>query len=57
MLLHVVRCFEDEVIHHVDATVDPARDIETINLELLLADMEVVDHMIQKRVHNFNVFN
>ncbi|CAM9208616.1 unnamed protein product, partial [Ectocarpus fasciculatus] len=37
-IVHVVRCFEDENIIHVDNTVDPARDMEVINLELILAD-------------------
>ncbi len=41
-VVHVVRCFEDENIIHVDGTVDPARDIETINLELIFADMDTV---------------
>ncbi|MEA4824697.1 MAG: redox-regulated ATPase YchF [Clostridiaceae bacterium] len=42
-IVHVVRCFEDENILHVDGSVDPARDIEVINLELILADMETLD--------------
>ena len=41
-IVHVVRCFEDENIIHVDGCIDPARDIETINLELIFADMETV---------------
>ena len=41
-IVHVVRCFEDENIVHVDGSVNPARDIETINLELIFADMEAV---------------
>lgn len=41
-IVHVVRCFEDENIVHVDGSIDPARDIETINLELIFADMETV---------------
>ncbi len=41
-VVHVVRCFDDENIIHVDGAVDPARDIETINLELIFADMETV---------------
>lgn len=45
-IVHVVRCFEDENITHVENTIDPVRDIETINLELILADIEAV----QKRV-------
>ncbi len=41
-IVHVVRCFDDENIIHVDGSVDPKRDIETINLELIFADMETV---------------
>ena len=41
-IVHVVRCFEDENIIHVDGSVDPVRDMETINLELIFADMETV---------------
>ena len=41
-LAHVVRCFEDENITHVDGSVDPRRDVEVINLELILADLESV---------------
>ncbi len=41
-IVHVVRCFEDENIIHVDGSIDPARDIETINLELIFADMDTV---------------
>ena len=47
-ILHVVRCFEDSDIIHVDGTVDPIRDIETIDTELLLADLQSVDSMTQK---------
>lgn len=47
-IVHVVRCFEDSNIVHVDSKVDPVRDIETINLELILADLEVVDKRIAK---------
>lgn len=45
---HVVRCFNDENITHVSGNVDPIRDIEIINLELILADMEQVDKRISK---------
>ncbi|HET7580524.1 MAG TPA: redox-regulated ATPase YchF [Bacillales bacterium] len=45
---HVVRCFEDKNITHVSGTVDPIADIETINLELILADMETVDKRFAK---------
>lgn len=45
-ICHVVRCFDDENITHVDGKVDPISDIETINLELVLADLESVDKRI-----------
>lgn len=45
---HVVRCFEDENITHVSGRVDPIRDIEVINLELILADLESVDKRISR---------
>lgn len=41
-IVHVVRCFEDENVTHVENSVDPVRDIETINLELILSDIEAV---------------
>src|SRR5690349_18327440 len=41
-IVQVVRCFEDEDIHHVSGTVDPVRDIEVINTELLLADLDQI---------------
>lgn len=47
-ICHVVRCFEDENITHVDGKVDPIADIETINLELVLADLESVDKRIAR---------
>ena len=47
-IVHVVRCFEDENIIHVDGSIDPARDIETINLELIFADMETVSRRQDK---------
>ncbi|MBQ4092905.1 MAG: redox-regulated ATPase YchF [Firmicutes bacterium] len=47
-IVHVVRCFEDENIVHVDGSVDPARDIETINLELIFSDIEVLDRRMVK---------
>jgi GTP-binding protein YchF len=47
-IVHVVRCFEDSNIIHVDGNVDPARDIETINLELIFSDMEILDRRISK---------
>ena len=51
-IVHVVRCFEDENIIHVDGSIDPARDIETINLELIFADMETVSRRRDKAVKN-----
>jgi len=47
-IVHVVRCFEDEDITHVEGAVDPIRDIETINLELILADLESLDKQISR---------
>ena len=47
-VVHVVRCFEDENVIHVDGTVDPARDIETVNLELILSDLEILERRIDK---------
>ena len=52
-IVHVVRCFENENIIHVDGSVDPARDIETINLELILADLETVQRRFEKAQKNF----
>ena len=42
-IVHVVRCFENDDIIHVEGSIDPTRDIETINLELLLSDAEILD--------------
>ena len=47
-IVHVVRCFDNANIIHVDGSVDPARDIETIELELLFADLEVLDRRMAK---------
>ena len=47
-IVHVVRCFEDGNVVHVDGSVDPLRDIETINLELIFSDIEILDRRIQK---------
>ncbi|GAA0378146.1 redox-regulated ATPase YchF [Bacillus horti] len=47
-IAHVVRCFVDENITHVSGSVDPVRDIETINLELILADLESVEKRIER---------
>ena len=48
-LAHVVRCFDDPNVVHVDGSVDPARDAATINTELLLADIEAVDRRLSKQ--------
>ncbi len=47
-IVHVVRCFDDENVTHVSGKVDPVDDIETINLELIFADMEAVERRIAK---------
>jgi GTP-binding protein YchF len=47
-IVHVVRCFDDENIVHVEGSCDPARDIEIIDLELIMADMEMVERRIEK---------
>ncbi|MFM1937082.1 MAG: Ribosome-binding ATPase YchF [Planctomycetota bacterium] len=47
-ILHVVRCFEDPDIVHVEGSVDPIRDIGTIETELMLADMQVVENILDK---------
>ena len=47
-VLHVVRCFEDEDIHHVDGSIDPVRDIETIDLELIFADLDSVNRRMHR---------
>lgn len=47
-IVHVVRCFEDENVVHVEGSVDPIRDIETINLELILSDVEVLERRIER---------
>ncbi|NJD04581.1 MAG: redox-regulated ATPase YchF [Ruminiclostridium sp.] len=47
-IVHVVRCFEDSNIIHVDGSIGPARDVETINLELIFADLEMLEKRIDK---------
>lgn len=47
-IVHVVRCFEDSNVVHVDGSIAPARDIETINLELIFADLEVLERRYSK---------
>eukprot|EP00729_Bicosta_minor_P005229 gene5228-9381_t len=48
-LIQVVRCFDDVDIHHVTGTVDPVRDADTINLELVLADLTMVEKRLEKK--------
>ncbi len=47
-IVHVVRCFEDSNVVHVDGSIDPVRDIETINLELIFSDIEIFERRIAK---------
>lgn len=47
-IVHVVRCFEDGNVVHVDGSIDPIRDIETINLELVFSDLEILERRIAK---------
>lgn len=47
-IVHTVRCFDDENITHMDGSVNPLRDIETINLELIFSDMEMIERRLQK---------
>lgn len=47
-IIHVVRCFEDEDILHVANSIDPVRDVEVINLELLLADLSVIENVLRR---------
>ena len=51
-IVHVVRCFQDDNIVHVDGKVDPIADIETINMELILSDMEILERRIAKTQKN-----
>jgi GTP-binding protein YchF len=49
-IVHVVRCFSDDNVVHVEGSVDPIRDIETINLELIFADLDVLERRMEKGV-------
>jgi hypothetical protein len=49
-IVHVVRCFEDDDVIHVEGSVDPIRDIETINVELIFADLEVLERRMSKQI-------
>merc|ERR1712157_214575 len=53
-IVHVVRCFEDENVIHVDGSVDPCRDAELINLELALSDLAQVEKRLQKVIKDRN---
>lgn len=53
-IVHVVRCFEDSNIVHVDGSIDPLRDIETINLELIFSDVEILERRIAKASRGAN---
>ncbi len=48
-IIHVVRCFENDDITHVDGSIDPARDIDTINLELILSDLDILSRRVDSR--------
>lgn len=52
-IVHVVRCFEDDNIVHVDGKINPLSDIETINMELILSDMEIIERRMAKTQKNF----
>ena len=47
-LIHVLRCFDDENLPHVDGSIDPVRDIETVNFELQVKDLESIEKKIQR---------
>ncbi len=47
-IVHVVRCFEDSNVVHVDGSIDPLRDIENVNMELILSDLEILERRIAK---------
>ena len=49
-IVHVVRCFDDENVVHVEGNVDPIRDIETINLELIFSDLEMLERRMEKSI-------
>ena len=57
IIAHVVRCFEDDDVVHVDGKIDPASDIEAVNLELALADLQSVEKRIGKNVRQIKTAN
>jgi GTP-binding protein YchF len=56
-IIHVVRCFEDSNVTHVEGEIDPKRDIEIINLELILSDLDIIEKYLSKIKKNFNSGN
>ena len=56
-IVHVVRCFEDSNIIHVEGSVDPVRDIETIDMELIFSDMEVLERRASRIFARYLFFN
>ena len=54
-VIHVVRCFEDDDVPHVEGGIDPARDIETIDLELIFSDMELLERRIERLAKQLKV--
>ena len=56
-IVHVVRCFEDSNVIHVDGSIDPIRDIETINLELIFSDLEILERRIAKVTKTYRHFH
>jgi GTP-binding protein YchF len=55
-IVHVVRCFEDGNVIHVEGSVDPLRDIDTINIELILSDLDVVERRLSKALKSGTAF-
>jgi len=56
-IVHVVRCFINDDVIHVDGDVDPLRDIEVINLELILADLAQIEKRLEKVTLHFNTYS
>jgi ribosome-binding ATPase len=55
-IVHVVRCFVDDDIIHVDGNVDPLRDVEIISLELILADLAQIEKKLEKVSRDFLIY-
>jgi ribosome-binding ATPase YchF (GTP1/OBG family) len=55
-IVHVVRCFINDDVIHVDGDVDPIRDIEVINLELILADLAQIEKRLEKVIVQVYIF-